>query len=409
MSLRIRRGTDAQRQQITPDEGEIIFTTNTQKMYIGDGITQGGINIGQTLAGTGLVFDAISQTLQATGSGSGGSGLTSVSADLNPALGGNLNLNSHNITGTGNISTSGTLSVNGLGADLVLNSHNITGTGNISTSGTLSVNGLGADLVLNNYSITGTGNINTNGTLSVNGLGKNLVLSGYNITGTGNVNITGAMSATTISAGTGLGADLSLNGHNINGTGNITTNGNITATNIGNGSLTINNNTINTGTYSCNVTSSNPTTFNVVGLTDGSISGSSAIDINSSRGTIASPTTVQAGDYVSRITMAGWTGSGYTPAGSIYANFQAGAVLADVTPASQLTFVVGANGTNVQTAIFNSKGVFAAPVLSTGSYAGSGAYPTFPQPTLAAGSIIFDSTTKHFMGYDGTGWKQLDN
>ena len=381
MSLRIRRGTDAQRQQITPDEGEIIFTTNTQKMYIGDGITQGGINIGQTLAGTGLVFDAISQTLQATGSGSGGSGLTSVSADLNPALGGNLNLNSHNITGTGNI----------------------------STSGTLSVNGLGADLVLNNYSITGTGNINTNGTLSVNGLGKNLVLSGYNITGTGNVNITGAMSATTISAGTGLGADLSLNGHNINGTGNITTNGNITATNIGNGSLTINNNTINTGTYSCNVTSSNPTTFNVVGLTDGSISGSSAIDINSSRGTIASPTTVQAGDYVSRITMAGWTGSGYTPAGSIYANFQAGAVLADVTPASQLTFVVGANGTNVQTAIFNSKGVFAAPVLSTGSYAGSGAYPTFPQPTLAAGSIIFDSTTKHFMGYDGTGWKQLDN
>ena len=179
MSLRIRRGTDAQRQQITPDEGEIIFTTDTQKMYIGDGITQGGINIGQTLAGTGLVFDAISQTLQATGSGSGGSGLTSVSADLNPALGGNLNLNSHNITGTGNI----------------------------STSGTLSVNGLGADLVLNNYSITGTGNINTNGTLSVNGLGKNLVLSGYNITGTGNVNITGAMSATTISAGTGLGAN----------------------------------------------------------------------------------------------------------------------------------------------------------------------------------------------------------
>ena len=380
MSLRIRRGTDAQRQQITPDEGEIIFTTDTQKMYIGDGITQGGINIGQTLAGTGLVFDAISQTLQATGSGSGGSGLTSVSADLNPALGGNLNLNSHNITGTGNISTSGTLSVNGLGADLVLNSHNITGTGNISTSGTLSVNGLGADLVLNNYSITGTGNINTNGTLSVNGLGKNLVLSGYNITGTGNVNITGAMSATTISAGTGLGANLSLNNFDITGTGNINITGNLTS--IG-GTLTTPYLSSNTSTpttlgYTINTplyigTNAKPISLLVsssqsfgvfTGITDGT--NTSGLVSRISRGTLGTPTAVQPLDPVFYMQAMGYDGTSYQVSGAFGVSVDQNAtVTTGRVPGSFGAIVIDASG-NIQQLTFDSKGKLTIPNLSIG-------------------------------------------
>ena len=43
MALRLRRGTDAERQLITPAQGELIYTTDTKSLYIGDGTTAGGI------------------------------------------------------------------------------------------------------------------------------------------------------------------------------------------------------------------------------------------------------------------------------------------------------------------------------------------------------------------------------
>jgi hypothetical protein len=46
MSLRLRRGTDSTRTSITPVQGEPIYTTDTKKLYIGDGTTAGGIEIG---------------------------------------------------------------------------------------------------------------------------------------------------------------------------------------------------------------------------------------------------------------------------------------------------------------------------------------------------------------------------
>lgn len=45
MALRLRRGTDAQRQLITPTEGELIYVTDTTELYVGDGTTQGGVRI----------------------------------------------------------------------------------------------------------------------------------------------------------------------------------------------------------------------------------------------------------------------------------------------------------------------------------------------------------------------------
>ena len=43
MALRLRRGTDAERLLITPVEGELIYTTDTKLLYVGDGTTVGGI------------------------------------------------------------------------------------------------------------------------------------------------------------------------------------------------------------------------------------------------------------------------------------------------------------------------------------------------------------------------------
>ena len=82
MALRLRRGTDAERLLVTPIEGELVYTTDTKKIYAGDGSTIGGTEI---------------------------AGLNSVVADTSPQLGGNLDINGKNITGTGNITIDGTI------------------------------------------------------------------------------------------------------------------------------------------------------------------------------------------------------------------------------------------------------------------------------------------------------------
>jgi hypothetical protein len=71
MSLQIRRGTDAQRQAVTFDLGEILYTTDTKKLFIGDGATLGGVNVLASSAGTGLSWNSTTQTLNFSGTLSG--------------------------------------------------------------------------------------------------------------------------------------------------------------------------------------------------------------------------------------------------------------------------------------------------------------------------------------------------
>lgn len=42
MALRLRRGTNTQRQSVIFDEGELVYTTDTKSLYVGDGLTAGG-------------------------------------------------------------------------------------------------------------------------------------------------------------------------------------------------------------------------------------------------------------------------------------------------------------------------------------------------------------------------------
>jgi len=82
MALRLRRGTNAERLLVTPVEGELVYTTDTKLIFAGDGATIGGNLI---------------------------AGLGSVLADAAPKLGANLDINSKNITGIGNINIDGTI------------------------------------------------------------------------------------------------------------------------------------------------------------------------------------------------------------------------------------------------------------------------------------------------------------
>lgn len=45
MLIRVKRGLEAGRLSITPNMGEPLFTTDTKKLYIGDGVTPGGIAV----------------------------------------------------------------------------------------------------------------------------------------------------------------------------------------------------------------------------------------------------------------------------------------------------------------------------------------------------------------------------
>jgi hypothetical protein len=164
MSLRIRRGTETQRTGVTFDSGELVYTTDTKQLWIGDGITTGGTPlVGLNITGYGLTFNASSKKIEVAGLTADditngvnnkffstdlaqdaaaalfsagthtnisfqyddtlnkinatvtldGIGLTDIVNDTSPQLGGNLDLNEFDITGPGNISNTGTITTSG--------------------------------------------------------------------------------------------------------------------------------------------------------------------------------------------------------------------------------------------------------------------------------------------------------
>ena len=56
MPLQLRRGLEADRTTIVPANGELIYTTDTKQVYVGDGSTIGGTAV---TGGSGLSFTTI--------------------------------------------------------------------------------------------------------------------------------------------------------------------------------------------------------------------------------------------------------------------------------------------------------------------------------------------------------------
>lgn len=101
MALQIRRGTEAERTAgggVVFAEGELIYVTDTDSLYVGDGSTAGGVLLtGSALATIGdyIVADTINSTL-----------------DLQQ----NLDLNGSDIIGTGNINITGDITATNITA-----------------------------------------------------------------------------------------------------------------------------------------------------------------------------------------------------------------------------------------------------------------------------------------------------
>jgi hypothetical protein len=383
MSLRIRRGTNNQRTSLPNpfDNGEIVWTTDTKKLYVGDGSTVGGNNILSTSVDGlhGISWHEPTQTLRFNGVGTG---IPSVSADATPSLGGNLNAGTYNITGTGAI-TATTITATNLGGNLNTGSYNITGTGSF-TAGTISAGFLGANLNLNSKSLTGTATIN----------------------------ISGAITATSIAA-TNLGGNLNLNARTIDGLGTIGITGNISATASVGSAITGTTTSASAagitaigvnapGLYA--VSSTNPA-IELAGITDGDFN-ISRLEINAFRGTVAVPEDTEPGDNLGGYYVKGFYNGTYITASGVSVAWDPDADLETPFPASNLSFFVNGNGTNGSLATLSGlTGVFNSPLLQTSVFA----VDDTPLPlatTVGAGARAFvtDATaTTFYTVYTGGG------
>lgn len=468
MSLRIRRGSDADRLGVRFDQGEIVWVNSTStsrpayKLYVGDGVTLGGRDIVETSAGTNLVYNTNTGRLDVSGlttddiaagtnnqfftnqlaqnavaelfangtmtgiefvyndlenkidvtvtaTGTGGSGIESIVEDLTPALGGDLNLNAQDITGTGNINitgnviATGTLAVTtGLGANLSLNGFNLTGagdinvTGAIATTGTITASsGLGADLSLNSFNIEGNGNIDISGAITLTG---DISTIGDLFLNSGDLGVSGTISVTT-----GLGRDLDLNNYSLVGFGNIDIVGDIDTVGV----ITTSSVTANSvATDNINTSDGDAGGLNIFAVAGNDLS------LSFANGTAAEPLTTNPGGFIGNIAIKGYNGIVYQFASGILSEWESDAVLTDDYPKATLKLATGTGEASPVFATLNSAGVFSAPVLQPGTYADATARDaaiTVP----VAGMMVFliDGTgagVPKFQGYTGAAWVDLN-
>ena len=185
MALKLRRGTSTTRTNYTFAEGELVYTTDTKKLYVGDGITPGG-----TLVTGGTGSGAEINGIDTTGVTEGVTVLTLADALISlgaaVALGGDLDITNYQIDGDGDINITGDITASGSGTGIIT-ANSFVGDG----SGLTGIGGGSGPFV---GDLTGSV-FADDSTLVVDGISGNVttnVLTVNSITrGTGNLRITG--------------------------------------------------------------------------------------------------------------------------------------------------------------------------------------------------------------------------
>jgi len=337
MSLRIRRGTNQQRKPVQGepnsgilfDLGEIVYTTDTKKLYIGDGVTHGGNHILETSVGNGFTFNPTTQQI-----------------DFSI---GNLNLNTSQVTeDASRLYYTNERAQDTVAAALVA--------GNAFNTGVTFT----YDDANNRITAVSTGGavLNVSADTSPQ-LGGDLNTGIFNISGSGSI------TAGTITANTGLGANLSLNGKTINGTGSINIAGSITSTSVNPERIVMTGaGTISSAYSSMVLATSDPLVpVAVKGITTGSPGGTPYLTLQMSKGTISAPTNTSAGNILGGMYVQGYYNGDFKPAGGFGAMWKSSAVMTDDTPASDILFITNKGGSAVNFFVLKGDGTLSAPVL----------------------------------------------
>tara|TARA_B100000965_G_scaffold288070_1_gene245924 strand:+ start:3524 stop:4825 length:1302 start_codon:yes stop_codon:yes gene_type:complete len=200
MALRLRRGTNASRTGVTPAEGELVYTTDTKKLFAGDGTTLGGNLV---------------------------SGMNDLIEDVTPQLGGNLDLNTKQITGNGTINITGSVTATNFIGDY---KGSIVG-----DDSTVLVDAVNSKIILANNTISDLSDVNNsaptaNQLLAWGGSSwdptSSVSLAGITMTGNINANSNTVTNLAGIVMGTG---SLNMNSLPITGVTNLSASGTITA------------------------------------------------------------------------------------------------------------------------------------------------------------------------------------
>jgi len=361
MALRLRRGTDAQRLTLdgvgipVPAEGELIYTTDTKKLFVGDGATVGGVAV--DVANSSLSIDALSDV-----------DITSVAPTDGQSLVWN---NSASEFQPGDPTVLSNKSINSLqDVDLVSNA---------PVSGqTLKWNG--ASFVPANDDASGS-----------------LIAGSTHV-----INIEGDVSGSVYADDSSLVID----GTDGKFKGTIDTTLNATFDTRDDDSSSQTGITI-------------VSNANVAGLTvaskNGATEGSGAnLGFYNHNGTYESQTVLQTGDNLGRLDFGGLVtipGGNEVPLApcNIRAELAQASDGVSTLALGKLVFAVlnGPDVANAKKATLDNVGVFQSPVLQPGVYADDAARDA-AVTAPAAGMIIFNTTNTKFQGYTGSAWVDLN-
>jgi len=418
MALRLRRGTDAERLQLDgvngllPAEGELLYTTDTKKLYVGDGATAGGIAVdtGLTTLNASSIDDLLDvDTSEPINTPNNGDTLTWDSATtlwspspLNIPSDVNELTDIDNLLaggGGGGIVEGGNYKFNLFGQDssimVDIDNNRIRASGGV-------IGDLTGDVI-------STGTSRFSGTLDLTPATLQLPSSiNTDLVGNANGNHTGSFSGVVDGEliGSVFADDSTLLVDGVSGTITGTVTGTVDSS-VGVSQF----GKYNSGAItSLNVWSNDhlgfaQTALNVINTGDTNIA--NELGVYKTRGTPDAQTAVQVGDMLGGFSYAGFDGSvpqvGATIRG-IVTDISAGNISTDVAILNRN----GAIGTYTESLrIKADHGVVAQNYVQFGSYADAAtrdAAITAP----AAGMVVFVTDVAKFTGYDGSSWVNLN-
>mgnify|MGYP001409957369 FL=1 len=374
MALQIRRGTDAQRQLLTgasaPKAGELIFTTDTKKLFVGDGSTAGGIQVDTTLSAQYLSVPS-NITPDATNTRDLGTttaawrtgyfnGIVATGEIEAASFTGNITSNNSTVVVNAN---AGTVTANLTGAVVGNVTGNTAGTHTGPVTGDVKGSLFGSDSSLR---VDGDSDYMTNGVIAFDGSVVQLQ-SGDKVT----------FGTTTSANGVGLRINSTDHANNM--------------------AITV---------YS---DSSNNSTLN-------------SFEAFASRGTIVTPTVINPDDGIFGHNFYGYDGSAYKLSSFIHASVDPNATVASGAVPGQLLFATTPdNGSTLKYMTINKDGNLGINVSNptkklevngNGQFASEVLLGRMDQTainalTAANGMIVYNTTTNKFQGYEGGAWSNL--
>jgi len=416
MPLQIRRGTETERLAMTQKlaAGEPLWITSTSKLYIGDGTTAT-----PTLSPvTGFTASDAQDAAASLFTTATHSGITFTYDNIANTLTAQVNLSTYNGVIHGDLNGSvfadnSTLLVDGqsglIPASVVQGTFTGAVVGNVT--GELKGSVFADDSTILVDGVDGVLRGTHIGSLTGNSAGTHTGAVVGNVTG----NVTAASGTSSFNNITATSIVGDVKGSLYGDDSSLIIDANSNIINIRN--ITHTSGFINIGTNSTPLTAemvSNSTTemLNVRGITTGSSGGIPFLNIRTSKGTPAVPTTTAAGDTIAGLALQGYANGDYMSAGTIFVNWESGATLTNSNPASKITIATGNNTGGVNLMTFDRYGTVKAPVFNLTSYANDAARLA-AIPTPAAGMMVFmasgtsPAVTNKVVAYDGSAWVAL--